>query len=49
MVSDRPSKDHELICIKDHGGLVYPSDDVLMIVKTCEMVFKGIIGGDHFK
>ena len=46
MVSHRPSKDHELICIKDHGGSVHPSEDVLKILKTCEMVFKGIVNGD---
>ena len=49
MVSDRPSEGHELICIKDHGALSYPSDDVSKILKTCKMVFKGIVSGDNFE
>ena len=38
--------DHDLIIHKDKGGLVYPSGDVLRILKTCESVFKGVINSN---
>ena len=40
---------HHLITSKDRGGLLYPSEDVLKILKTCEIVFKGMVSGDNFQ
>ena len=37
---------HYFITSKDQGGLLYPSEDVLKILKTCEIVFKGMVIGD---
>ena len=43
------SFDHYLIFVKDRGGLLYPSEGVLKILKTCEMVFKTVVSGDSFQ
>ena len=40
--------DHIFISMKDRGGLLYPSRDVLKILKICETVFKGYVSGDNF-
>ena len=34
-----------LIALKDNGGLVYPSDDIISIVKVCETYFKTYVRG----
>ena len=38
-----------LVKFKDRGGLIYPSADVLKILKVCEIVFRTNISGDNFK
>ena len=38
-----------LVKFKDRGGLIYPSDDVLKILKVCEIVFRTNISGDNLK
>ena len=38
-----------LVKFKDRGGLIYPSADVLKILKVCEIVFQTNISGDNFK
>ena len=40
------SMDHDLIVLKDNGGLFYPSQDVLRILKTSESVFKTVVCSD---
>ena len=40
------SIDHNLIVLKDNGGLLYPSEDVLRILKTSESVFKTVVCSD---
>ena len=40
------SIDHNLIILKDRGGLFYPSEDVLRILKTSESVFKTVISSN---
>ena len=39
--------DHNLIVLKDNGGLLYPSEDVLRILKTSESVFKTVVCSDE--
>lgn len=34
-----------LVALKDRGGLIYPSEDVLKILNISERVFKGIVCG----
>ena len=38
-----------LINLKDRGGLLYPSADVVKIIRACEIAFKCLISGDDFK
>ena len=40
------SMDHDLIVLKDNGGLLYPSPDVLRILKISESVFKTVVCSD---
>ena len=44
--ADRTKRSLTLIAIKDNGGLVYPSDDVVSIVTTCEKYFKMYVRGN---
>ena len=37
------------VCLKNRGGLVYLSTDVVNIIKSCEIVFKSYVSGDDFK
>ena len=39
--------DHDLIVLKVNGGLLYPSPDVLRILKTSESVFKTVVYSDE--
>ena len=34
--------------LKDNGGLIYPSKDVIKVIRMCELVFKGSICGDDY-
>ena len=38
-----------LIKLKNSGGLLYPSVDVIKIIRACEKVFVSMISGDDFK
>ena len=40
---------HYLILVKDQGGLLYLSGDVLKILKTCEVAFKTVVSGKDFQ
>ena len=40
------SIDHNLIVLKDNGGLLYPSEDVLRILKASKSVFKTVVCSD---
>ena len=35
--------------LKDRGGLLYPSADVIKIISACEVVFKYYVSGEDFK
>ena len=41
--------DHNLIVLKDNSGLLYPSEDVLRILKTSESVFKTVVCSDELE
>ena len=34
--------------VKDRGGLLYPSGDILKILKTYEVAFKTVVSGKDF-
>ena len=38
-----------LVSVKNRGGLVFPSSDVVKIMKVCEIAFKGHCAGDDFR
>ena len=38
-----------LISLKDRGGLVYPSHNIIEILTKSESVFKAVVVGDDFK
>ena len=46
--NDCLSNYHSLIYAKDKGGLLYPSNNVLKILKVCEVAFKIFISGTNF-
>ena len=35
--------------LKDRGGLMYPSSDVIKIIRACEVAFKCSVSGDDFQ
>jgi hypothetical protein len=45
ITTDRNKRHLSLISIKDNGGLVYPSDDIMTIIRTCEKYFKLYVRG----
>ncbi|CAH0718925.1 unnamed protein product, partial [Brenthis ino] len=48
IASDKDNKDYEFIKIKDKGGLIYPSEDVIRICKYTEAAIKAtIISGNR--
>ena len=49
LITNQRTFDHNLIVVKDGGGLLYPSEDVLKILRTCETAFKGMVSGDGFR
>ena len=44
--SDKQKRHLSLIAIKDNGGLVYPSEDVVQVVRVCEKYFKLFVCGE---
>ena len=44
--SDRTKKHLSLIAMKDNGGLIYLSEDVVKILVVCDKYFKGYVRGD---
>ena len=46
MATDRTKRYLSLISLKDNGGLVYPSDDVVKIVMVCDKYFRRLVLGD---
>ena len=48
MISKDETKGHlSLIALRDNGGLIYPSDDIVKIVQVCEKYFKYHIRGKY--
>ena len=43
------SREHYLNFVKGNGGLLYPSEGVLKILKTCEVVLKTVVSGTDFQ
>ena len=43
--NDRKKRYFSLIGIKDNGGLVYPSDDIVKIIVVCEKYFLMFVAG----
>ena len=47
MISNDTTKSHfALIRVKDNGGLVYPSDDIVKILEVCDKYFNDRNNGD---
>ena len=49
LTKDKRMHHLSLIALKDNGGLVYPSDDIVRIVKVCEKYFKVYVRGHGAK
>ena len=49
VTNDKTNAFLSLVKFKDRGGRIYPSADVLKILKVCENVFRTNISGDNFK
>ena len=43
------SHEHYLNFVKGNDGLLYLSEDVLKILKTCEVVLKTVVSGTDFQ
>ena len=48
IASDTTKKHLSLIAIKDNGGLIYPSEDIVKILCVSEKYFKEYVSGDNF-
>ena len=46
IASDVKKRHFSLIAIKDNGGLVYPSDDIVKVLNVCEKYFLMYVRGD---